>query len=242
MKQSAGVQIGHLTTGSANRPHYPNFEKIIPPGVNVVFGGLNLIGRTKSDLEGRSDEVARQALAFSEGHHLQGVVISGAPLAVFNPGLDAALARALAIPFATPLPSSAGALRALGARNLLVMTPFRADVNARLTTHLREAGFNVAALPLLEDPTADAGTKVSPSELLARVTAAFDAAKGCDAIYFQGASMDPLPIMQQLEDRLGVPVIASSCAMLWSLLSRLGRKYTVKGYGKLLASWPNHES
>ena len=242
MKQSAGVQIGHLTTGSANRPHYPNFEKIIPPGVNVVFGGLNLIGRTKSDLEGRSDEVACRALAFSQGHHFQGMVISGAPLAVFNPGLDAALAQVLAIPVATPLRSSAAALRSLGARKLLVMTPFRVDVNARLTAHLREAGFNVVALPPLEDPTADAGTRVRPSELLARATAAFAAAKGCDAIYFQGASMDPLPIMQQLEDRLGVPVIASSCAMLWSLLSRLGRKYTVKGYGTLLASWPNHES
>ena len=236
------MQIGHLTTGSADRPHYPNFEKIIPPGVNVVFGGLNLIGRTKSDLEGRSDEVARRALAFSQSHHFQGMVISGAPLAVFNPGLDAALAQVLAIPVATPLRSSAAALRSLGARKLLVMTPFRADVNARLTTHLREAGFNVVALPPLEDPTADAGTRVRPSELLARATAAFAAAKGCGAIYFQGASMDPLPIMQQLEDRLGVPVIASSCAMLWSLLSRLGRKYTVKGYGTLLASWPNHES
>ena len=242
MKHSAEVQIGHLTTGSAQRPHYPNFANIIPPGVKVVFGGLNLVGRTRSDLEGRSDEVARQALAFSQKFFLQGLVISGAPLAVFNPGLDARVAQALAIPVATPLPSSAAALRALGARNLLVMTPFRADVNARLKTHLREAGFNVVALPLLEDSSADAGTKVTPGELLASVTTAFDAAKGCDAIYFQGASMDPLPIMQQLEDRLRVPVIASSCAMLWCLLSRLGLKYTVKGYGTLLASWPNHES
>jgi maleate cis-trans isomerase len=242
MKQSADVQIGHLTTGSAYRPHYPNFEKLLPPGVKVVFGGLNLVGRSRSDLEGRSDEVARQALTFSQKYSLQGMVISGAPLSVFNPGLDAALAQTLAIPVATPLPSSAAALSALGARNLLVMTPFREDVNAELKIHLREAGFDVVAFPLFEDPTADAGTKVTPSELFARVVATFDALKDSDAIYFQGASMDPLPIIQQLEDRLGVPVIASSCAMLWCLLSRLGREYSITGYGKLLASWPIYES
>jgi maleate cis-trans isomerase len=242
MKQSADVQIGHLTTGSAYRPHYPNYEKLLPPGVKVAFGGLNLVGRTQADLEGRSDEIARQALAFSRKFPLQGMIISGAPLAVFNPGLDTAVAQALGVPVATPLPSSAAALKALGARNLLVMTPFREDVNARLRIHLRDAGFNLVGFPPFEDPTPDAGTKITPSELLARVVAAFDASKGSDAIYFQGASLDPLQIIQQLEDRLGVPVIASSCAMLWCLLSRLGREYSVKGYGKLLASWPICES
>jgi len=242
MKQSADVQIGHLTTGPAYRPHYPNFEKLLPPGVKVAFGGLNLVGRTQSDLEGRSDEVARQALAFSQKFPLQGMIISGAPLAVFNPGLDTAVAQTLRIPVATPLPSSAAALRALGARNLLVMTPFHKDVNTRLKKHLGEAGFKAVACPAFEDPTADAGTKVGPEKLFTRVEKAITQAPGVDAVYFQGASLDPLPILQRLEDKLTTPVVASNCAMLWCLLSRLGHKYSVKGYGTLLASWPSYES
>ena len=59
-----------------------------------------------------------------------------------------------------------------------------------------------------------------------------------DAVYFQGATMDPLSIIERLEEELDVPVIASNPAMIWNMLSVLGLKYSVKGYGKLLAAWP----
>jgi maleate cis-trans isomerase len=61
---------------------------------------------------------------------------------------------------------------------------------------------------------------------------------GADGIYFQGAPFNPLPIIDRIESELKLPVIASNPAMLWYTLSRLGRKYTIPGYGKLLASWP----
>ena len=54
-----------------------------------------------------------------------------------------------------------------------------------------------------------------------------------DAIYFQGATMDPLPIIQRLEDALKVPVIASNPAMFWNVLSKLGVKDSVQGYGQI---------
>ena len=62
-----------------------------------------------------------------------------------------------------------------------------------------------------------------------------------DAIYFQGAIMDPLPIIQRLEETLSAPVIATNPAMIWHLLSKLEVKDSVKGYGKLLAEWPAPE-
>jgi len=59
-----------------------------------------------------------------------------------------------------------------------------------------------------------------------------------DAIYFQGATMDPLPIIQRVEDALNIPVIASNPAMIWNMLSMLGVKDSVKNYGRLLSTWP----
>jgi maleate cis-trans isomerase len=50
--------------------------------------------------------------------------------------------------------------------------------------------------------------------------------------------MDPLPILQRIEDDLAVPVITSNTAMIWNLLSQLKLNYSVKGYGRLLAQWP----
>ena len=59
-----------------------------------------------------------------------------------------------------------------------------------------------------------------------------------DAIYFQGALLDPIPILERLEKELNLPIIASNPAMLWLVLSKLGLSYNIAGYGKLLSSWP----
>ena len=64
------------------------------------------------------------------------------------------------------------------------------------------------------------------------------AAYPAEAIYFQGATMDPLPIIQKIENRLGIPVVTSNTAMLWHLLSKLQLKHAISGYGKVLREWP----
>ena len=50
--------------------------------------------------------------------------------------------------------------------------------------------------------------------------------------------MDPLPIIQRVENELNVPVIASNPAMIWNMLSMLGVQGSVENYGRLLSTWP----
>jgi maleate isomerase len=61
---------------------------------------------------------------------------------------------------------------------------------------------------------------------------------GVEAVYFQGATLDALPIIQRLEDELGITVVTSNQAMLWHLLTQLDLKYSLQAYGKLLSTWP----
>ena len=51
--------------------------------------------------------------------------------------------------------------------------------------------------------------------------------------------MKPIPVVQRLEDELRVTVVTSNTAMLWYILSRIGLKYSIKGYGQLLSEWPD---
>ena len=108
----------------------------------------------------------------------------------------------------------------------------------KLTSELERAGLNVLACPPFKDPTFGASSKIGPEEVFATTTAAFNAAEGADAIYFQGARLDPLPVIDKLEGSLGVPVIASNPAMLWNILSLLNVQCSISGYGKLLKNWP----
>jgi len=55
---------------------------------------------------------------------------------------------------------------------------------------------------------------LTADQLFGLVVNTYQSRPPADAIYFQGATMDPLPIIQRLEDALNVPVIASNPAMI----------------------------
>jgi maleate cis-trans isomerase len=59
-----------------------------------------------------------------------------------------------------------------------------------------------------------------------------------DAIYFQGAVLDPIKVLDRIESELNATVIASNPAMFWYVLSKLCLRYPVDGYGRLLREWP----
>jgi maleate cis-trans isomerase len=79
---------------------------------------------------------------------------------------------------------------------------------------------------------------LSGDELFELVGKAYGSTPPAQAIYFQGATMDPLPIIQRLEAALKVPVVTSNSAMVWRLLLVLGLKYSVESDGERLRSWP----
>ena len=64
------------------------------------------------------------------------------------------------------------------------------------------------------------------------------AAGEVDAIYFQGAVLDPIKCLERIESELKANVVASNPAMFWYVLSKLGQKFPMTGYGRLLREWP----
>jgi maleate isomerase len=232
------THIGLLSPEGTNSRHFRHFESVLPREVQFSMEGLNLVRTSRYDLKDKADYVVERALDFVRKQSLQGLIVTGAPLAILNPGLEEKVSEAVVIPVVTAVSSAIAALRVVGAKKLVVMTPFDSAMNEKLIADLERAGLAPLACPVFEDPTVGAGAKIDPEELLSRTARVFGEAGEADAIYFQGARLDPLPIIARLEDKLGVPVIASNPAMLWHLLSRLGRKCSSSGYGKLLAEWP----
>lgn len=232
------IQIGLLTPQTANRPHFENFKKLLPPEVSLAIEGLELVRSSLLDLQDKSDVVVSKALELKRKFPIQGVIVTGAPTAILNPGLESKVAAAVGLPVVTAVSAAVAALKAIAARRLLVVTPFAEDMNARLKRLLDDSGFTIASFAEFESQNAVAAARANPEELFRTVKTAFEKTPAVDAIYFQGATLDPLLIIEKLEQTFRVPVIASNPAMLWRLLSLLRRKYSIRGYGKLLAAWP----
>ena len=236
------IHIGLLSPEGTNSGHFRNLEKLLPPEVQLSMEGLELARASRYELADKSDVIIARARQFVQKVALQGLIVTGAPVAILNPGLEGQVSTAVGIPVVTAVSSAISALKAVGARNLVVMTPFDVPMNEKLTNELERADLNVLACPPFKDPTFGASSKVGPDEVFENTTAAFVSVVGADAIYFQGARLDPLPVIERLEEKLGVPVIASNPAMLWHILSRLNVQCSISGYGWLLLGWPSLQS
>jgi maleate isomerase len=232
------IHIGMLSPDTANRPHFQSFQKLLPSDVLLINEGLGLLRSSYDDLAGKSDEVIARAVEVVTKHQVRGLMLGGGFLTLFNPGLEAKVSEAIHRPVTAAVPAVTAALKSLSVKTLLLMTPFSAAMNSVIKNHFDNLGFTVYSGPPFENRRPGASVDLGPEALFQLVEETFKQSPPTEAIYFQGATMDPLPIIQRLEDELGVTVVTSNQAMLWNILSQLGSRYSITGYGKLLSTWP----
>ena len=76
---------------------------------------------------------------------------------------------------------------------------------------------------------------ITAEQVYAHVKRAFLKHRKADAIYLLGTGWRVLPIIDLLEQDLGVPVVHPVPARCWEIQLRLSVRQPVKGYGRLLA-------
>ena len=237
MDKPMRVKIGYVSPNLSDSPYLEMFKTVIPEDVHLDTAGLELAGVSLFDLRGKKDIILKKALDLARSHHWQGVMVSGAPVELLNPELLGELCSALNIPVAMALPSSIAALKSLSAQRVLLMTPFDEPMNKLIREYLANADIEAISPREALRHYTDA-LELKPDEIYKLTREAFEAEKDVDAIYFQGAILNPLKILDQIETELHTTVVFSNPAMLWRLLSKLGLTYRIQGYGKLLAQWP----
>jgi len=230
------VHIGLLTSRNADRPHFDGLRGLVPAEVGLTIESVGV--GPDAAVDDRTEAVLRRAAEIVRHHPIEGLIITGAPLTVLNPDIEKKLAEAITIPVTTPIRAATAALHAINAKRLILMTPFDDEINSRLHDRLKQSGLSVLSCPSLEYLGARTGAHVAADKIFGIMEKIVHETPGADAIYFQGAPFDPLPIIGRIESELKLPVIASNPAMLWHNLSRLGHKFSIQGYGRLLASWP----
>ena len=77
--------------------------------------------------------------------------------------------------------------------------------------------------------------QLSPEEVYAHVKRAFLKHRKADAIYLLGTGWRVLPVIDLLEQDLGVPVVHPVPARCWEIQHRLSIRQPVAGFGRLLA-------
>jgi maleate cis-trans isomerase len=238
MSAGLGLKIGFIGSSTPSSPHHESFKAFIPRDIDFTFVQEEGSGGSLYDARGTVDSLIRQTAELVRDHAWDGVIISGGPREVLNPGFYVRLSSALQIPVATALTSSVAALQVFSVRHLLLMTP----VDDQLKKMYRDFLAQFAIEAVYPAQTLRAHTdaqKLTPDDVASMTRTTFMTEPGVDAIYFQGALLDPIHVLAKMEAELKVPIVASNPAMLWFILSKLGFSYRIAGYGKLLSSWPS---
>jgi maleate isomerase len=127
------------------------------------------------------------------------------------------------------------ALKALGIRRFVGASYFGGGINEVFARYFTDAGFEVLAMEGIDVPFTEVGT-LSPETVYAHIKKIFLPHRGkADGIYLLGSGWRVLPIIDLLEQDLGVPVLHPVPARCWEIQHRLAIRQPVKGYGKLLA-------
>lgn len=230
------ARIGFVSGGASSMPHYNSFLPIVPQEIEIDFQGLQLYGKSLYEIADKKEIILRRVKEFIPERKWDGLILTAAPTEVLNPGLYDDLKAALTIPFTTALNACVAALRVYSAPRVLLLTPFDARLNDLIVAHLAKVGVTAISPNSFEELAVP--KRMTPDEVFDLTKKNLAVAGKVDAIYFQGAVLDPIKCLERIESELHVTVVASNPAMFWYVLSKLALRYPMTGYGRLLREWP----
>lgn len=239
-KKSEETRIGFVTLGPSSGPHFDSMRLIVPNEVRWDAEVLGGYGERWDDIKGIASVIISKTGPLIAKHRWQGITLAAAIVELMNPGIRERLQEELQIPVTTALDAVVSALQVLSAKRILLITPMDEYANKLHREYLAKVGIEAISSPAFLKNYLDA-RELSPEDVYALTKEALVAAGKVDAIYFQGAVLDPIKVLDRIEKEMNITVVASIPAMLWRLLSRLGLKFPVGGYGWLMRDWPDAE-
>lgn len=231
------IKIGFLGSSSPSSPHHASFKLFIPKEIDFTFVQERGENSSLYDAKGKVGSLITQSQELIAQHNWNGLIISGGPKEALNPTMWDEVTAAIKVPVSLALRSSVAALVAFGAKRILLMTPVDDQLKQMYRDYIAKFGIETFFPPQILRAHTDA-QKLTSHDVEEMTRKALGEYSDVDAIYFQGALLDPIPILEKMENELKLPIIGSNAAMLWLVLSKLGLTYKIDGYGKLLSSWP----
>ncbi|MEM7177750.1 MAG: arylmalonate decarboxylase [Pseudomonadota bacterium] len=144
-------------------------------------------------------------------------------------------------PWAVPMCLVTGvvdALNALGAKKIVVGTPYLDEINTAEAEFLAAKGFAVLDIQGLNLTTGIEFGRVTPA-YWKEFALAIDR-PDADAIFLSCGGIRALEVAQEIEQIAGKPVITSNQAQFWSCLRRAGIGDDIDGFGQIFRHPGNH--
>ena len=132
----------------------------------------------------------------------------------------------------TPITAAFAAFRALKAKRIGVLTPYRADVNRIVADYIRARGFEVPVFGSFNEQDDGRVSRITPASVKRGVDTILSKAK-VDAVFVSCTSVRLAESARTIEAETGVPVTSSNHAMAWHALRLAGVNDSLPQWGRL---------
>lgn len=238
-------KVGILVPAS-NTIVEPEMAAMQPPGVTNHVSRMSRVNRPAHDLEkykkylGASvdmDAAIDVLIACEPDIIVHGHSVDSLAKGLSGAGAMKAHMEALSggIPVMLPAHAMLKALEALGnPKNLGVLTPWMPPADEACTAFFHEAGYEVLAIKGLQHPT-PLHIATATSETLNKAVDEINV-KGVDCIIKVGTNSSMSFLVEEMEARLGKPVLTVNVVTYWAGMRHLGIQDRLTGFGQLAAN------
>ena len=217
------ARIG-LIIPASNRMVEQEMVRHVPPGVTAHVARLRMTGAHRGPLEALLPRVAEAAATLTDARCDVVAFHCTSNSTAEGVAGEEKLRGALRASGAPRVTTTASALRhafdALEARRIVLLTPYSQHTTDEEAEFLREAGYEV----LSAKGFALAGSDeycATPAQYW-RDRALEAARPDADAYFLSCANISVFPVIEEIEQKLGRPVVTSNQAVIWHALSLLG--------------------
>ena len=219
-------------------PHGPEFYPMLPDGVVIVAVTLGIQRLVPEEME-RIFNMYLSAAKHLAVQECDVILIAGTPIQTYM-GWDRTLemlrniTEDTGIPATSDLKAAIDALNCLGAKKIVLVSPYEEARNEERKKLLESLGFTVLNMKGLGLQRRIDIEKLPPYASYRLSRQAVFESPDADAIYISCPEWPIVRNIQKIEQDTGKSVIAPKPAILWAALKVLHIKESIKGFGKLL--------
>ena len=230
-------RIGHIMPSILDNDS--EWNAILPEGVVMVYATLGVLDHTPEEFNKVLEkyETAVHALAREKAG---AIIMGGSPVLEYknvegeDEDLNNKLTESTGVPCTTTRQASNEAMRELGLKRIIVVTPWKDELNQRTKTSLIDAGFEVLCIEGLQiGPTVQIA-ELPPYANYRLAHDVFSKHPEAEGILIPCARFPSVNNIEKLERDLGVPVVTSTQAMIWWGLRKINLRAPISGFGRLL--------
>jgi maleate isomerase len=231
----AAIRIG-LVVIATDHTSERDFRRILPPAMDVLVSRVPC--RTVTTVESLGEmavELTQAAGLLLPGSDLHAIAFACTTGAIVIG--EAEVARRIhricpGVPVTTPIRAALDAFAAFGLRRISVVLPYVEAVNLRVIACLEAESLEIVSVVSFEQESDRDMARVRPDAIVAAGIAADH--PDADGVFVSCTALRGAEAAEDLEQRLGKPVVTSNQALCWRLMRLTGVDAKIAGYGALL--------